>query len=253
MRRMARWTGMHALGAVVLMLAACNVADNLVEQRRPRLGVQNVIGEAAAALATDGTFEMPRGVSLNGDRIIDDVQARRLALAFLRTFGQSFRSTWEADRGGSVNLARLGVSSRVFFAQSPYAAFPNMDVHPAYRRQYGPYYLVTLIDGAEPIVAMAVSALATDYGIDASGLLVSPKHTGMDFLHEGISTRPGAYRPISPEEAAETVASSTGARVSRVPELVLVGRENSPTLARWHVQVDRSLHLRDALGTVRAS
>lgn len=198
-------------------------------------------GAAAAALGPDNQFNLAAATSLNGERIISERQAKRLAMAFLRTFGPAFRSAWEADRGAPINLAQLSPAPRAYFAQSPYGKVPRDDVHPADRRRVGPYYLVTLLEGDNPAVQMAVSALATDFDIRRNGLLQSPLFTGMDFISEGIPPSGDLYSPLSPEEAVELVGKSTGALVQSVPELVLGDKDDSPLFARWRIDLDREV------------
>lgn len=214
----------------------------------------HVTGKAAATLNGAGEFQLEAPRSLNGNAIIAPAQARRLAMAFLRVLGRSFHSAWETDRGASIDLSTLSPSSRVYFAQSPYQAVERRDVHQAYRRDLGPYYVLTLNSGAEPVIVIAVSALAVDYRIDATGRLIEPVETGMDFVHEGIPGK-GGFGLLSPEEAAVVAAEAAGAQVENVPELVVAGGESSPTLARWKVDLDRPVEIQTPAGgrrTVRS-
>lgn len=101
---------------------------------RAELESAAVAGVAAAALGPDGRFTLAAEKSANGDAIISPAQARRLAQAFLRTFGSTFLPGWVEDRGGPIDLASLTASPRVFFAQTPYQPLPRNDLHAAHRR-----------------------------------------------------------------------------------------------------------------------
>jgi hypothetical protein len=226
------------VGLLLLGSISCDATEPV--RREAQLTSLQLSGAAAAAVGADGQFVLPGPKSLNGESIITEARARRLALAYVRVYGQAYLPSWEADRGGPISLSRLSASSRVYFAQSPYGSVPRNDVHAAYRRRFGPYYLFALVDGPTPVVAFAVSALATDYSVDAQGRLVSPAQTGMDFLHEGIPLD-GSFGILSPEEAVHVAAAASGARVTGIPELVLTNSDDAPTIARWRVQLDRDV------------
>lgn len=233
-------TRIPLLGLVmVCTLTACDASRPLRDQDAAQ-GAANLSGAALAALRPDNTFDLAAAASLNGDRLISQAQAKRLAMAFVRTFGQAFLPTWESDRGGTINLSRIRAGKRAYFAQSPYAALTADGIHQADRRVVGPYYLVTLFDGEEPVIQIAVSALLTKYGVSANGLLESEKQTGMDFITEGIP-RNGEFAPVSPEEAAALAAVGTNTTVQTVPQLMLPGFPYSPVLARWKVDLADSI------------
>lgn len=190
--------------------------------------------------------------SLNAEKLISELQAKRLALAYLRTFGQSFKPWLDAGRGASLELASLVAHPRVQFAQSPYAKLPRDDVHPSYRRLFGPYYLVTLLDNGTPAVQIAVSALATEYAIGPTGLLMSPHFTGNDFFARAVPVD-GSAPPLSPEEAVELAATASGARVQAAPELVLVGSDYSPAFAKWRLELETPVTVKDGDGRLRTT
>lgn len=98
-----------------IALVACQDTDPWQPPLTSAVSAANVTGDAAAALGSGNQFALASPASLNGEPIISPAQARRLALAFLRTFGASYRAAWEADRGASIDLATLGAASRVYF------------------------------------------------------------------------------------------------------------------------------------------
>jgi hypothetical protein len=241
--------GLSSISSAVLLLAlgvaACDT-DPISTSVTPSALRSAVTGDAAAALGADGQLRLAPPKSLDGQRLITPMQARRLTMAFVRSFGQSYLPTWEADRGGTIQLSKLTPGPRVYFAQTPYVALTEPDIHAAYKLHVGPYFIVILQQDDQPVVIMAVSALATAYSINQQGLLVMPKETGMDFLHEGIPPgRNARFRPISPEEAVLMAHEATGAKVKSVPELVTVGGA-SPTIARWRVELDRDVSITSA-------
>jgi hypothetical protein len=201
-----------------------------------------VTGAAAAALRSDGTFVQDSPDSPDGTPIISEKQAGKLALAYVRAFGRSFHRDWERDRGGSIDLTMLTVG-RIYFAHSPYGAFPS-GFQPAMRRMYGPYYLVPLESNGTPVILMAVSAYNTDVGIDDQGGIVLPKLSGMGFIHVGIPMTASLFAPLSPEEAVKKAFDAGHARVAEPPQLVLLGRRKSPLLAAWQITLDHGIPTR---------
>lgn len=228
--------------AVLAMLsaAACDQqAAPSAPQARSRLRAA-VVGNAAANVQANDQLALERPTSPDGDSIITEGRARSLAMAYVRSFGRTFHETWEKQRGGRIDLSTLSVGPRIFFARSAYGAFPR-GFHPAMRKSYGPYYLVTLLSGGEPVITMAVSAYNTDMRTNASGQLVMPPLNGMGFIHEGVPRDPSRYRLQSPEEAVLSASDATGALVSAVPVLVMPNHEQTPLLAAWLIELDRDV------------
>jgi hypothetical protein len=199
---------------------------------------QYVTGEAASALNAKGEFILAAAESPDGAPMISGELAAKMAMAFVRTLGPSFQARWEKERGSPINLATLRPEPRVFFAHTPYEAFRQEGFHPAERRLYGPWYLVTLSSDGVPALAVAVSAFNTDYGVDRYGRLQVPLFYGTDFFHAGIR-RDGARRVLTPEEAVERVGREVRARVERTPLLVLRGARFNPLDAGWKLELDR--------------
>jgi hypothetical protein len=197
-----------------------------------------VAGEALGALDPTGKFS---GASLATASVpIDREAAIALAMAFIRSFGPSLDAAWERRRGAPIDLSALRAVERVFLAATPYEPFPE-GFHPAFRRGYGPYYLVPLGSGGDPELLVAVSALASDVRIDEHGMLELPPLGGAHFLAYALPTDLDDYAVVSPEEAVVLIGRSTGARTVRVPELVLLGDGQSPFSASWRLRLDRSV------------
>lgn len=241
-----------AFACALVASSSCDLTEHAAPQEIP-LDPVHVTGAAARALGPDGRFRLGSAESLNGDRMINADQARKLSLAFVRTFGRFFEPTWEQDRGEAIDLATLEASERVYFAQSPYGSLSRSDVHAAYRRNHGPYFVVTLLSHGTPVVIMGVSALATDYAVSETGQLVVSQSNGMAFLHEGIPLNGTEYRPMSPEEAVHYAATMTGVRVVSVPELVITSAKDSPTIARWKVDLESDVSVQTPDGRARST
>jgi hypothetical protein len=241
---------MHCLGrlgivtatyALLVAEAACEQRGSLSEPPQRSAIAAFVTGAAAAALQPNGQFSRQVATSPDGSLMVSEARASTLAVAFVRTFGRSLQPAWEHQRGAPVDLAALTVESRVYFAHSPYGAFPS-GFHPAMRKAYGPYYLVTFESGGSPTLEVAVSAYNTDIGINDRGLILLPKFSGMDFMSYGIAAGENGYRPLGPEDAVNLAYTATGARVTTAPELVLPGVKYSPFLAAWRLSLEKDVH-----------
>jgi hypothetical protein len=183
--------------------------------------------------------------------LITPEQAGEFAVAFARKWGRFYVEDWSKERGSPVDLASLSADPRIFYAETSFGRVPD-GYHPAFRRAYGPWYLVTLVQGGKPALLVAVSAYNTDLKIDAHGLLVHPFFSGNDFHAVGIAARtstPGV-RPITPEQAVEAVGRRTGARTQRTPDLYLLGKGQHPANAVWRLDLDRPVRVR-VTGTAR--
>lgn len=210
-----------------------------------------VTSNAALNLNHAGRFNLRATSPSTGVPAISAERAGELALANVRTYAPFFRSSWEKDHGAPIDVGSLRVGPRIFYAETPYAVFPE-GYHPAYRRSFGPYYLVQLVSGTTPVLVVAVSAYGTDVGIKRNGTVSLPAFGGDEFFEHAISTSPtSGFRPISAEEAVETVGRLTGARTKEVPELVLRGLHYHPAIALWKVSLDRAVEVRGASGTRR--
>lgn len=127
----------------------------------------------------------------------------------------------------------------MYFADTPHGRIPD-GFHGAYQRMIGPWYLLQFMDGDEPVLAFAVSAYSTDLEI-RNGIVREPVEGGEYFTFRAItgSTVTGPGFPVSPEEAIAHVHAVTGAKVVRVPELVLRNSAWSQFSAQWKLELDR--------------
>lgn len=198
-----------------------------------------VVGKAAESLDANGFFVL--GVPASG--IVTPERAAQLAIANVRMFGPTDRPYLERQFGAAIDFAALAADPRVYYAESPYEQELPSEFHPAFRKVIGPYYLVSLGLGGEPVLSVAVSAYNTDVDI-VNGLLRFPVRHGADFRVQGVSVSGGTSVPVSPEHAVRIVAELSDARVSAVPELILPGRGFVPQYARWRIQLERPVTLR---------
>lgn len=228
--------------ALLIQGAACGERNSVSEpSQRPAIAAF-VTGAAAAALRPNGQFSRDVGTSTDGSTMISEARASALAVSLVRTFGRSLKPAWEKQRGAPIDLGTLTVDPRVYFAHSPYGAFPS-GFHPAMRKAYGPYFLVTFESAGSPALEVAVSAYDTDIGIDDRGRIGLPHVSGMEFMSYGIATGETGYRPLGPEDAVSQAYMETGVRVTTAPELVLLGAKYSPLLASWRLNFESDVHV----------
>lgn len=195
---------------------------------------------AAASLNADGRFMLAVPSAPDDRPIITLERAGELALASVRTWGPSLHRSWERDSGRAIDLASLRVGPRILFARTPYGRFPD-GYHPAFARTYGPYYLVTLYAGSDPVVLVSVAAYNTEARIDEKGLVHRPMNSGAEFISMGLRAGSDRFQMVSPEAAVEEVGRATGARVTATPELVRLGMPYAPATAAWKVSLDREV------------
>lgn len=228
--------------AAAALLAACDAPRGHIagpEAAPPDLQ-RYITAEAAAGLNSDGRFALA-APSAPGDRpIISAERAGELALASVRTWGPSLHRSWERESGRSIDLASLRVGGRILFARTPYGSFPD-GYHPAFARTFGPYYLVTLYLGSDPVVLISVAAYNDETTINRGGLIQTPAQSGAEFFFKAIPAQSDKFALVSPEEAVQEVGSATGARVTGTPELIRLGMPNAPAMAVWKLTLDREV------------
>lgn len=205
---------------------------------------QYVTGAAAAQLGPDGRFSLQEPAPREHPMISRE-QAAALALAYVRSYAQFMKASWEEERRAPIHVASLVVEPRVYFMETPYGRFPEGPYHPAFRRAFGPYFVATLSDGREPVLVVAVSAYNTDVWIDERGLVHETPLGGNEFMSLAVPAGPGQFRFPSPEQAVERVGRASGARATRAPELVARGGYH-PAFALWRVPLDRRARVRAA-------
>jgi hypothetical protein len=182
--------------------------------------------------------------------IISAEQAGKLALASVRSWGPSLLPGWEKERGQSIDLENLDVGGRILFARTPYGRFPD-GYHPALARAHGPYYLVTLYSGTQPVLLISVAAYNGDTRVNRRGMIDRPVLSGMEFISRALPRDTTRFRLVSPEEVVEYVGRTTGARISVTPELVRLAMPNAPESAAWKVTLDREIPVRARAGATR--
>ena len=182
---------------------------------------------------------------------ITDVQAEDLARAWRLDFGPWVEPTLESQRAASIDLASLVVCGRTLYVQSyfdlPDAALMSNPVSAAVVRGRGPWWLVSLCGGAQDVqILLAVSAYATDLGLQ-QGHLVVPPIGGTWFVSLGVPRGAGSFVPL-PEDVAVAVAQLTGRHVSAVPALIAPAVA-LPQLAQWRVTLDAPASVRRTDGS----
>jgi hypothetical protein len=211
-----------------------------------------VAGDAARDIADDGRFDLPPAAPPSHVPIITPERAREIAMADIRSFGRFFVQSWEKKRGEPIHLESLHAEERVVFARTPYGVFPD-GFHPAFRRYHGPHYLVTLSDGRNPILVAAVAAYGTDVGINEKGLFAPRLDTGGEVEIAVLPRDTGRWDFAGPERAVERMGRRVGARVTRTPELVWMGRPYHPYWVAWKMSLDRGVAVRSTRNGRRLS
>lgn len=207
---------------------------------------ESLTGEAAIAVNDAGKFVLPSPPPSLAS-VVSPGNASGLAVVWARQFGPLFRGNLEGVHGGSIGFNKLMACGRPLYARSAFEE-PPLDVLPSARRAVGPWWLITLCEGAVPKVSVAVSAWATELKIE-NDRIVFPINSGMEFYGQGIPRGHSGEYPISPERAAVAAARQTGRRVSSVPILFADFRSRGhPGHARWAWQLDESVALRTHAG-----
>lgn len=226
------------------LLAACDPGGSgLTGPDDPPDIRQFVTGAAAENLNSQGLFTLAQPVAPDTIPIITEQRARDLAASFVRSFGPSLKPYWEKERGRSIDLRDLKADARVFYASTPYELFPE-GFHSAFRRAFGPFYVVRMNAGSRAVVMVAVSAYATEVEIDSEGFIQRPVHRGMEFVSQAVPVDTTSLLYLSPEQAVARVGRLTGARVSEVPELMRLEMRWSPLSAVWKLSLDRPVRVR---------
>lgn len=231
-----------AVTAMTVVGTACSdragSAPRVPDAEGPQSLALYLAGAAANQLQPDGTLRI-NNVQTAGTRPqIDEDRAREIASAFIASHLQGLRAALEEDRGASIDVRTVSPCPRVFYAESAFEELPD-DVPGIYHRMYGPWWLTTLCTpGGEPVVALGISAYATELGI-AGGKLTYPDISGGEFRVVGI--RPGDENllPIPPEAAVRRAADMASRRIASVPRLVLrLPGSAYPQLAHWQLTLD---------------
>jgi hypothetical protein len=261
----ARFRRFATAAVVAALLAGCR--DDLTPTAvidPPASLREHVTGAAAQSINAQGYFEFTKPAAPSTVPILGPDHAAELAKAYVRTWRDFIRGPLEKDRGGPIPFDQLQ-PGRVFFAQTPFGVVPD-GFHPTYRNIYGPYYLVTMVHGREPVLIISVAAYATYEQIDERGYLKPTVRGGGEFDHSAIALRPRVgtgFQPNFPEQAVERIGRASGARASHVPELVRRAdpvrpgdsraRFWAPAQSLWRLRLDREIEVTSTIPGGRRS
>jgi hypothetical protein len=194
-------------------------------------------GRAVAALDGSGRFVLSTAAPQVGQ--VDARQAEVLATAYEHTFGRQLVAKYNQDRGGApIAIDRTVACGRTYLAVSPYADLPPTTPANALRF-VSAKWLVTLCDGAQAVVSVAVSVYASDVQVREGRIVSQPAPN--DF--SGAAIPIGGAMPMTPEQAVQMAARATHRRITEVPELVLPSVPYAPQLARWRLTLDTAVTL----------
>jgi len=211
-----------------------------------------VTGDAANALKTDGTFQLPdtlvhpRGeVSAEG--------AVRIGVDYVRDFGPAFVGDWVKSHGVPIDYAALRPCSGAFYARSAYEPL-GQRVSAFVQRAFGPHWIVAFCQPNDgPAVVVTFSSLVTDLE-DGRDSVVRNAYSQADFFSLGIPRNTPGRVTFSPEGAAEQAAALSGQRVSTVPQLIMPPRPYAAAVSRWRVTLEHPIQVKGSLtGVVRAT
>ena len=208
----------------------------------PALMASIVTGAAKSNLDASGHFRL-KGPPASGPRQLRQEQAEALAAIWPQQFGTWTRSVFERQHGGSINFAGLKLCGRTLYAESPLEPFdPKIAGDPfgaVSQRVFGPWWLTTLCTpSGTPQLSLAVSAYATDLWIE-EGRIRGPVVGGEWFSPEGIPLGADEEFILSPERAAERVATRAKRRIREVPRLLVpLRRQGFPNHPYWKLMLD---------------
>jgi hypothetical protein len=231
--------------SVLMIGVLCSACDPSISSPSTPNVLPWVSGEAASSLDSQGHYIIPAAVILASQPVIDETRARDLTSAYLGMIAsdESLLSLLVKQRhGGAVNPVRLKAAPRVELSLSPYQTTPP-EYGDATLRGRGPYFMVRMQDGDEPVLTVAVSAHATDVQI-VDGRLVFPSVFGNEFAVAGNPIGSGFANPISPEAATMVAGDATGAKITKVPELRRPDWLFSVFYSRWMITLDRPIRFR---------
>jgi hypothetical protein len=238
------------LAGGALLLAGCS-EPGITDPTEPGDIRPYVMGAAADNLGPDGLFTYPAPVAPSSEPIISAERARELAVSFALSFGPALEQEWQQHHGRSFDFRKLQADTRVLFQSTPYELFPD-GFHGAFRRIFGPYYLVRLGSEGRHRMNVAVSAYNTNVGIRPDGRLDRPMESGADFYERGLpidTARRDVMAPLWPEAAVAHVYRLTGVRVSEVPEFVQTGWNRGPLGGAWKLTLERPVLVRTLSGS----
>jgi hypothetical protein len=227
-------------------LSACSEQSAI--QPLARLTPEHVTAAAAAALRSDGRFQLQASV-VNPPGELSEQQARIFALRYVKAVGQFLRDSWSSSHGAVVDPAALIVcGDRAFHAVSPYASVTG-DASEYITRVVGPQWIVPLCgQGGTLQVILSVSSLATELAANGPTLPYG-RANAISFGFPKIAN--GSL--LTPEGAAQYAFTQSGRRVSSVPELVANPRPEAPHLVRWRMDIEAPVELKGLVsGTSRA-
>jgi len=235
-----------AFVAASVILGGCTRASSGARGYLTTADTSVVTADLARSLSSSGQFVLsgPSGGTfpeLSEDRV------RNIARLWVKQFFPWVRGSIEAARGEKIDASRLGVCSRIYYAESPYEPLDETVDGGAARRAYGPWWVVPLCIKGAPQVLLGVASYATDIEILNDHILL-PRFSGSEFVWRGIPPSVGEL-PVSPERAARLAAQRTGSRVASVPRLVMPHfRDGGPALARWELTLTPAVRVRTAQG-----
>jgi hypothetical protein len=239
-------SGKRLLSPIVMLLIVISGCLGASEDAKPpeltpHLMASLVTGAAAANLDASGHFRL-QGPSGAGPRQLSRREAEALAAIWPVQFGPWIQPALEKEHGGPITFSDLRVCGKALYAGSPFEpidlAVAEPTAAPA-QRVFGPWWLATLCNvSGVPELSLGISAYATDITIK-DGRMVLPVIGGEWFSPEGIPLGAEDDFILSPERAAERVATKTSHKIREVPQLIVpLRRQGFPNHPHWRLLLD---------------
>jgi hypothetical protein len=231
-----------------LLLSGCR-ESGIIDPAPPPDVRPYVTGAAAANLGPDGLFNYPVAVAPSTEPIISAERARELAVSYTLSFGPVLEERWQQQHGQAFDYRELKADDRVLFQSTPFEMFPD-GYHGAFRRMFGPYYLVRLGTEGHHRMSVAVSAYTTNVSIFPDGRLNRAFESGAEFFERGFpaDSTSDELAPLWPEAAVVHVARLTGMRVREVPEFVRMVWNWGPLGGGWKLTLESPVRVRTLSG-----
>lgn len=230
-------TGRPVVFIATFLACGCGETPEILQPAKPPPVGAFITLSVQASLDRDGLFPVPPPIESPYPQI-PEVRARELAEAFRKTHLRNVIGILEEDRGGAINPEQLSVCGRTYYVEPSIEPVPPGVTSPA-RRHFGPWWVLSLCGLAGlPQVSLAVSAYATDLGIE-NGRLSYPPHPAIhgEYFHWlGVKVGNAEGLVAFPEAAVASVARATGRQVTGVPRLISFHRK-FPQRASWRVEL----------------
>jgi len=247
-----------ALGVVTALACGDTPTAPTVRPPEPPNVSSFVLGAALSNLDSSGHFRLETPDIETPYALIGTTEAEAISLGVIATWFANPEvqvipgtiggvEAIEEQHGGPIRWGALEVARRgSYFAESHIGPVPSA-AGPSAIRTYGPQFVMPLFDNGKPVVAVSVSAYATNVFVNSAGFVETKDPAlegGGEFQVTGIPlSLSDVGMPVSPELATQFAFEQTGARVIEVPRLGLPGHRVLNAAARWRIVLEHAVDL----------